>query len=189
MSSTPTPQQAAAELAEDPLATARTFIATPELAETLAGVAAPSRQAEDQRGDELRKLGRYILYDVLGSGGMGVVYAAFDPKLNRRVAIKLLRAGTRGPSASERLLREAQAMAQLAHPNVVAIHDVGTVEDRVFLAMEFVPGVTLRAWLGAEPRAWQDVLTVIIDAGRGLAAAHAAGLVHRDFKPLSSGPR
>ena len=134
-------------------------------------------------------LGRYIVLEELGSGGMGVVYAAYDPELNRNVAIKLVNA-SRGESGYEAwLLREAQAMAQLAHPNVIAVHDVGTISiagsdvARVFVAMELVDGMTLRKWLKVGDRPWQDVLAVMRDAGRGLAAAHAAGLVHRDFKP------
>jgi tetratricopeptide (TPR) repeat protein len=114
---------------------------------------------------------------------MGVVYAAFDPELGRRVAIKLL--ATRG-GASEgraRLLREAQAMAQVSHPNVIAVHDAGTVGDDVFIAMELRAGTTLADWLRARKRGWRELLPVFVQAGRGLEAAHKAGLVHRDFKP------
>jgi tetratricopeptide (TPR) repeat protein/predicted Ser/Thr protein kinase len=129
-------------------------------------------------------LGRYVVLDWLGGGGMGVVYAAYDPDLDRRVAIKLLRpdsaAGTEGRG---RLLREAQAMARLAHPNVIAVYDVGTFGDQVFVAMEYVEGRTLKQWLADEPRTRAAVLQLFSEAGRGLAAAHACGLVHRDFKP------
>ena len=133
-------------------------------------------------------VGRYVVLDVLGQGGMGVVYAAFDPELDRKVAIKLLQAGAdgssgTGASSQTYLVREAQAMARLSHPNVVAIHDVGVVGDRVFIAMELVAGTTLREWMKAERRSWQEVLDVMSAAGAGLAAAHAVGLVHRDFKP------
>ncbi len=129
-------------------------------------------------------VGRYMILSRLGAGAMGVVYAAYDPELDRKVALKLLH--PRGGSSLDsriRLMREAKALARLSHPNVVAVHDVGTFADRVFLAMEFVDGKTLGAWLKQQPRPWQEVLTVMRKAGEGLAAAHAAGLVHRDFKP------
>ncbi|HWB75275.1 MAG TPA: serine/threonine-protein kinase, partial [Nannocystaceae bacterium] len=129
-------------------------------------------------------VGRYVLLDELGRGGMGIVYAAFDPELDRKVAIKLLRVRDEDATqARARLLREAQAMARLDHPNVVAVHDVGTFDDHVFVAMEFVDGVTLRAWARAQPRGWREVVEVMTLAGRGLAAAHGVGLVHGDFKP------
>ncbi|MCX4239887.1 serine/threonine-protein kinase [Paraliomyxa miuraensis] len=131
-------------------------------------------------------IARYVVLDRLGRGGMGVVYAAYDPKLDRRIAVKVLH-GAHGDEAgrrrSQRLLREAQAMAQLSHPNVIAVHDVGTADGRVFLAMELVEGCTLKQWLRQRPRSWSEVLEVFVAAGRGLQAAHAAGLVHRDFKP------
>ena len=131
-------------------------------------------------------VGRYLVVDKVGEGGMGDVYAAFDPQLSRKVALKLVR-----PHASEdasqgkaRLLREAQAMAQLTHPNVLPVYDAGEHEGRVFVAMALVEGgATLRKWLRARPRPWPEVVRVFSEAGRGLAAAHAAGLVHRDFKP------
>ncbi len=136
-------------------------------------------------------LGRYSLLRKLGEGGMGVVYSAYDEELDRRVAIKLLRVTSGSDSsAASRMLREAQLMAKLSHPNVVQVYDVGVVSRRVFLAMEFVQGVTLREWLHGTPtvprpvpRPWPEVLAIYIQAGEGLAAAHAAGLVHRDFKP------
>lgn len=135
-------------------------------------------------------LGRYVVLSTLGAGAMGVVYAAYDPDLDRTVAIKLLRTGlvdATSPGADEqpartRLLREAQALAKLAHPNIVAIHDVGTVGDEVFLAMEFVAGQTLSQWLQGQQRPWREVLEVMTAAGEGLVAAHEAGLLHRDFK-------
>ncbi|MCA9637679.1 MAG: serine/threonine protein kinase, partial [Myxococcales bacterium] len=128
-------------------------------------------------------IGRYLVLARLGAGGMGVVYAAYDPELDRKVAVKLLRSGGHDPRGRARLLREAQALAKLAHPNVVAVHDVGTVGAQIFVAMEFVEGMTLRRWLAARPRAWPEIVEVFVAVGRGLAAAHAAGLVHRDLKP------
>jgi tetratricopeptide (TPR) repeat protein len=136
----------------------------------------PTRQFE--RG---ASVGRYIMLDRLGGGGMGVVYAAYDPELDRKIAIKLLRA-TGAVDSRARLLREAQAMARLAHPNVIAVHDVGTVGDEVFIAMELVDGTPLSTFLGQE-RPMEEVLALFLQAGRGLAAAHAAGIIHRDFKP------
>ena len=133
------------------------------------------------------KLGRYEILDVLGRGGMSVVYAAHDSELHRRIAIKVLlseSADARERSVSKsRLLREARAMAAVAHPNVVAIHDVGEWNDEVFVAMELVEGGTLRAWLAKGPHDWRSVVDVFLAAGEGLVAAHRAGLVHRDFKP------
>jgi serine/threonine protein kinase len=134
-------------------------------------------------------LGRYLILDFLGVGGMGVVYSAYDPGLDRKVAIKLLRPTTNahgGTTAGRsRLLREAQALARLSHPNVIAVHDVGTFEDQVFVAMEYAEGQTLSAWLREEPRSVREIVAAFLEAGRGLAAAHAAGLVHRDFKPAN----
>jgi predicted Ser/Thr protein kinase len=121
---------------------------------------------------------RYVIERELGSGAMGVVFAARDPELDRAVAIKLLRGG----ASAARLKREAQLLARLHHPNVVAIHDVGEHAGETFIAMALVDGENLRAWL-ARPHAVDDKLRVIREAGRGLAAAHAAGLIHRDLKP------
>ncbi|MCB9561644.1 MAG: serine/threonine protein kinase [Kofleriaceae bacterium] len=128
------------------------------------------------------RLGRYVVGERLGSGAMGVVYAAWDPHLDRRVALKVLRDdGDAADAARPRLQREAQAMAKLADPHVVAVHEVGTAGGRVYVAMELVAGATLRAW--APARSWRQVCDVLVQAGRGLAAAHAAGLIHRDVKP------
>lgn len=128
---------------------------------------------------------RYVLEGVLGIGGMGIVYRARDPELGRQVALKLVQPGAAfGSQGQARLLREAQVMARLAHPNTVTIFDVGVVDDRVFIAMELIDGVDMRTWL-QQPRAWPDVLRVMQQAGRGLEAAHQAGLVHRDFKPAN----
>src|SRR5690606_3728762 len=112
----------------------------------------------------------------------------YDPDLDRKVALKLLHGGPSGSSGTggeTRLIREAQAMAKLSHPNVIAVHDVGTYRGNVFVAMEFVDGPTLAAW-HSQRRPWKEVLRMYLQAGRGLAAAHAVGLVHRDFKPANA---
>jgi tetratricopeptide (TPR) repeat protein/predicted Ser/Thr protein kinase len=132
--------------------------------------------------------GRYMVFEQVGQGGMGVVLAAYDSRLDRRVALKLLRSQeptAQGSSDGEvRLVREAQAMARLNHPSVVAVYDAGTLaEGSLFIAMEYVEGQTLRRWREEQPRSWREVLQAYLAAGRGLAAAHAAGLIHRDFKP------
>lgn len=127
------------------------------------------------------RAGRFVLGEVIGAGAMGAVRAAHDPELDRQVAIKLLHAGGDGPRGRARLLREAQAMAKVTHPHVVTVHEVGTEDDAVFVAMELVEGTNLREWL-AEPRSESEILEIFRQAGEGLAAAHDAGLVHRDFK-------
>jgi serine/threonine-protein kinase len=133
-----------------------------------------------------KAVGRYLVERELGSGGMGLVYSGYDPELGRKVAIKLMRPESGGGDPSQgkaRLLREAQALAQLTHPNVIAIHDVGTFGEQVFIAMEYVEGCTLADWLSAEKRTWPEIVSIFVQAGNGLAAAHAKGIVHRDFKP------
>ncbi|MEM7160704.1 MAG: serine/threonine-protein kinase [Myxococcota bacterium] len=131
-------------------------------------------------------VGRFLVLRCIGSGGMGQVYAAYDPRLDRRVALKVLHEG-QNPGYDPRLIREAQALARLSHPNVVAVFDVGVHDGRLFVAMEFVEGQTLRDWLRQHPLGRPGRLEVVHDlllqAGEGLAAAHRAGLVHRDFKP------
>ncbi|MBC8072725.1 MAG: serine/threonine protein kinase, partial [Deltaproteobacteria bacterium] len=136
------------------------------------------------------KIGRHVVLDRLGAGGMGVVFAAFDPQLDRRLAIKLLHPGTREDAllAQERVREEARALARLAHPNVVAIYDVGTValmHDRVavYIAMELVDGVTWSKWMGERRRGWREVTAKLREVGLALSAAHRAQLVHRDIKP------
>jgi hypothetical protein len=131
------------------------------------------------------RLGRYEIDGILGVGGMGVVYAGRDPGLNRRVAIKLLRPNADGAATSlrARLAREAQAMARLSHPNVINVFEIDAHGEQVFVVMELIDGVTLRNWLREKERSWREIVRVFVAAGQGLAAAHAAGIVHRDFKP------
>jgi eukaryotic-like serine/threonine-protein kinase len=134
-------------------------------------------------------LGRYVVSERLGRGGAGAVFRAHDPELARDVAIKVVRSRGRSDDARQRLLGEAQAIAKLSHPNVVAVYDVGELPvpggsaSGVYMVMELLEGATLRGWLRAAPRSRDRVLDVLIAAGRGLAAAHRANLVHRDFKP------
>ncbi|MCA9691116.1 MAG: serine/threonine protein kinase [Myxococcales bacterium] len=178
---------------------------------------APQSRGEQPIRLTINQLARYELIETLGEGGFGTVYAAFDPLLNRKVAIKLLhRRGIeqkpietreewhkRERRAQKRLLREATALANLAHPNIVSVYDVGTFTiepgleqalegeeplispEPVFVVMEFIDGLTLGRWLKASPRGWREILAVYLEAARGLAAAHAKGLVHRDFKPAN----
>jgi len=132
------------------------------------------------------QIGRYLLLDVVGRGGMGEVYSAYDPALDRRIALKVLHWDTQGNQRlAQRLLREAKAIARLRHTNVVAVYDAGTIEGRVFVAMEFLDGQTVADWMRAAPAraTWHRVLEVFQAAGRGLAAAHDGGIIHRDFKP------
>lgn len=129
------------------------------------------------------RVDRFSIERELGAGGMGTIYAAWDGELRRRVALKFLHRASADPDAEQRLFREAQALAQLSHPNVVPVFDVGRHEGRVWLAMEHISGQTLRAWADAAPRRPAEILEVWLAAGRGLAAIHAIGLVHRDIKP------
>ncbi|HET9990983.1 MAG TPA: serine/threonine-protein kinase, partial [Kofleriaceae bacterium] len=131
------------------------------------------------RGWEGQQVGRYIVRERIGRGGMGEVFRADDRELGRAIALKRLDPGF----DRELLLREARAAAQLSHPNVVTVHEVGEADGAPFLAMELVDGTTLTRWLRDEPRTWRAIASVLAQAGRGLAAAHTRGLVHRDFKP------
>ncbi|MEM6997054.1 MAG: serine/threonine-protein kinase, partial [Myxococcota bacterium] len=163
------------QLSEDELVT-RHLSAGPTVVELKPGVA----------------VGRYVIVERIGSGGMGTVYHAYDPRLNRRVALKLLREGGLDAEASgeQRLIREAQALAQLSSANVVQVYEVGTAEvegrgEVLFLAMEFADGDTLRSWWRQREPSWREVVEVLVAAGRGLLDAHRVGLVHRDFKPAN----
>jgi tetratricopeptide (TPR) repeat protein/predicted Ser/Thr protein kinase len=158
----------------------------------IAEVPEPVLPSEPQSGlpsgmHERGKLGRFDILDVIGQGGMGIVIAAYDPQLDRKVAIKVLRTrgltGKRRDKEAARLLREARAMAQLSHPHVVTVYEAGEIDERVYIAMEYISGQTLRSWLEEQPRSVPDILDAFSKAGRGLAAGHHAGLVHRDFKP------
>jgi len=153
-----------------------------QLQDTLAAEGSAPPRARLVRGTNID---RYVVLEELGEGAMGVVYKAFDPYLERKVAVKLVHpmGAADQTEARARLLREAQALAKLSHPNVVAVHDVGFAGEGVFLAMDLVVGRTLAAWLTELRPSRREILRVFVDAGRGLAAAHAAGLVHRDFKP------
>ena len=130
---------------------------------------------------------RYVILELLGQGGMGRVYSAYDPDLDRKIALKLLKTDRMSAAAvadgHQRLLREARALAKLSHPNVVALYDAGTYASDVYLAMEMAEGETLKDWLKRKPRSTDEIVRVFVEAGRGLCAAHHAGLVHRDFKP------
>lgn len=145
----------------------------------------------DERGPVLNKgepIDRYVVLDQRGRGGMGEVYAAWDPVLDRKVALKVLKAEYEGAGklADElrlRLMREAQSLAKVNHPGVVTVHDVGIVEGKVYVAMEFVEGQSLTEWLREKKRSWREVLEMFLETGEGLAAAHEAGVTHRDFKP------
>ncbi len=157
---------------------------------TLASGGRARRSDDPPRLAQGDTLGRYVVLDLLGHGGMGVVYAAYDRELDRKVAIKLVKYGSTPAhqgAGHARLLREAQALARLTHPNIVGVYDVGTWEQSIFVAMEFIEGETIARWIDRrhadQSPPWREVLTVMLPAGRGLAAAHAAGLVHRDFKP------
>ena len=146
--------------------------------------ARPARELDDDAGPA--KIGRFVVLRKLGEGGMGVVYSAYDEQLERKVAIKLLRGEFRGQQHSvgqARLLREAQSMAKLSHPNVAQVYEVDRFGEAVFIAMEFISGGSMKEWLQREERPWRTVLAAYLQAGQGLAAAHRAGIVHRDFKP------
>ncbi len=128
------------------------------------------------------KIGRFVVVGELGKGGMGVVYRGHDRELDRQVALKVLRSAAATEEERMRMLREGQAMARVTHPNVITVYEVGVEGTLVFLAQELLDAGTLREWLEM-PRENAEIVDKFVAAGRGLAAAHAAGLVHRDFKP------
>ncbi len=176
----PSPGSGASSSPIGEAAASRSSAATP------ASFSAARPMASEQALSPGFAVGRYEIVELLGSGGMGSVYRAHDPHLSRDIALKVLHQRHAlervGSEYRHRLLREAQALAKLSHPNVVAAFDVGTLQDVVFVAMELVQGESLRDWLRMRP-SQRDVLRVLIAAGRGLVAAHAAGVLHRDFKP------
>ena len=148
------------------------------------GAHEPSRDAFGPERVDGDVVGRYVVTGRLGAGAMGVVLRAYDPKLRREVALKLVRKDLAGGSEGRaRLLREAQALARLNHPNIVTIFDAEDDAQGVCIAMEYVQGATLREWTRERPRRWQEVVELVLAAARGLTAAHRAGLVHRDVKP------
>jgi serine/threonine protein kinase/tetratricopeptide (TPR) repeat protein len=152
-------------------------------AETLSSSSAPGARGWASSGPLLQRIGKFVLLERLGIGGMGVVYAAFDSELERKVAIKLVATQSAHQRAQARLFREARAQGQLSHPNVVPVHQVGTLpEGGMFIVMELVKGQTLRAWQH-DRHSWQDIVAIYMAAGEGLAAAHRGNIVHRDFKP------
>jgi tRNA A-37 threonylcarbamoyl transferase component Bud32/tetratricopeptide (TPR) repeat protein len=157
----------------------------PDLGQDLAFRRLRSRIHSRVFGDPPRPVafGDYEIVDYLGSGGMGVVYAARDPKLDRTVALKLLRPELITDDMRARLMREAKLLASLSHPNLVHVYEAGEAEDRLYLAMELVDGEPLSSWLAKRPRTTREVLAIFRAIGRGLAAAHKKGVVHRDFKP------
>ncbi|MEX1365569.1 MAG: serine/threonine-protein kinase [Nannocystaceae bacterium] len=144
------------------------------------------QQALFGRSQSVARVGRFVLDHRLGSGAMGVVYAAYDPQLDRRIAVKVLHPQTDPRVLEERvgrLLREAKTLARLTHPNVVTVHEVGETPDGLFIAMQLIDGADLRTWLQEHEPPLPELVRLFIAAGRGLAAAHREGLVHRDFKP------
>ncbi|MBC8069080.1 MAG: serine/threonine protein kinase [Deltaproteobacteria bacterium] len=131
------------------------------------------------------RIGRFVVLERIGAGGMGVVYSAYDPELDRRVALKLVRPdrwSSRDTRARGRALAEARAMAKVSHPNVVPVYEIGGLDEGLYVAMELVQGMSVRAWL-ERPRPWAETAQLFVQLARGLAAVHAAGLVHRDVKP------
>ena len=145
-----------------------------------------ARTITPARGDWLGE--RYRILEPLAAGGMGVVYTAFDTKLQRKVAIKRLRETAGGPTAERRrtrFLREAQMLASLSHPNVLTVHDVGAIDRELYVVMELVDGWPMSRWISeAQPRpGWPQIVDMYLQVGRGLSAAHQLGVIHRDVKP------
>jgi eukaryotic-like serine/threonine-protein kinase len=148
---------------------------------------APPRTRSERSLSPGTLIGHYVVHGFLGAGGMGEVYAAYDPSLERKLAIKFLRPEMVGRGdhavATERLRREARVVAKLSHPNVVTVYEIGVYGDRVFIAMEHIDGDSVSEWLRRSPRTPAEIVRVFLAAGAGLSAAHAAGVIHRDFKP------
>jgi predicted Ser/Thr protein kinase len=147
----------------------------------LARTAAVGHDPGAAPAEPLRSIGRYVIVERIGRGAMGVVYRAQDPQLDREVAVKLL--DQRLSASDEWLMREARALARIDDARVVTVFDAGLHQDRRFVVMEYVAGVSLSRWLQEAPRSWRQVLQRFLEAGRGLQAVHAAGIVHGDFKP------
>jgi eukaryotic-like serine/threonine-protein kinase len=164
-------------------------VAAPTLHDGVRDQSPESSRAPGQPDEILPRgtvVGRFIVQRTLGMGATGIVYAARDPELDRTIALKVLRRELADRlNARARFLREAQALARLSHPNVIAVYDVGGDEDRTFIAMEYIAGHTLADWIAMARPAWRQIVAVLVKAGRGLAAAHAADLIHRDFKPAN----
>ncbi len=190
------PSQFALGSQEQELAEARTVAASASFPTGSAGDASNRYGSENgtsklsRSGVSLGRgetIGRLVLGDTLGTGAFGRVVMAYDSELKRKLAVKILKpeifASAAGKDAQKRLLREARAMAKIPHPNVVTVHDIGMVNEQVFVAMEYVQGCNLREWLDEDARSLEEILHKFIAAGQGLAAAHREGLVHRDFKP------
>src|SRR6516164_4810186 len=129
------------------------------------------------------RLGPYEIVAPLGEGGMGTVYRAFDTKLNRTVAIKVLSDDLADAAARRRFQREAQMASSLNHPHIVTVHDAGEFEGRQYLVTEYVDGGTLKSWARADKRSWRQIVELLVGVADGLAAAHQAGILHRDIKP------
>ena len=157
----------------------------PTIQPTIDQAAAPDLQSEKVRVIvRTTKIGRFLLIRELGSGGMGSVYSAYDEQLDRKVALKLLKTQRAGSLKQRHLIvREARAAARVSHPNVISIYEVNEADGQIHIAMEYVEGQTLRQWQRQEKRPWRELLGMYLQIGEGLKAAHAANIVHRDFKP------
>ncbi|MBL0217028.1 MAG: serine/threonine protein kinase [Myxococcales bacterium] len=146
---------------------------------------ATRKETPNARGGETtqRQLGRFVVQGTVGEGGEGRVLLGVDPAIQRKVALKLVRSG--GAERRERMIAEARAMAKINHPNVVTLYELGEDGDQLFLAMEYLEAIDLSRWLADQRRPPAEIVAMFVEAGRGLAAAHAAGVTHRDFKPAN----
>ncbi|PRQ06298.1 serine/threonine-protein kinase [Enhygromyxa salina] len=156
-----------------------------ELDDALTNATLPSLGADVIEAPTPDQIGRFVVLGKLGEGSMGVVFLGRDAELERKIAIKLIRANAMASVGVRRLVREAQGLARLSHPNVIQVHEIGEHRGSMFVAMEYVEGCTLRDWIAPDQRSWRETLNILRQAGRGLEAAHVAGLVHRDFKPAN----